>query len=100
MGHLALPKHVYLAGESTSHGGSLLGGTLYIRELGAGMVRQVVAAAGALKGDVMPSCSLDPIDLEAPGDLLPLVGAGADHPHLGHPLEQGLQLNDDVLSGG
>ena len=60
LGHLALPKHVCLAGESTGLGGGLLGNTLYIRELGAGVDpnkggRQLVAAAGTLKGDVMPS---------------------------------------------
>ena len=105
LGHLALPKHVRLAGESAGLGCGLLGGALYIRELGAGEDpskggRQLVAAAGALKGDVVPSCSLDPVDLEAPGDLLPLIGAGANHPHLGHPLEQGLELNKDFLWGG
>ena len=60
LGHLAPPKHVCLAGESTGLGGGLLGNTLYIRELGAGVDpnkggRQLVAAAGTLNGDVMPS---------------------------------------------
>jgi len=103
--HLAFPKHVRLASQSSLLEVSLLGHTLCIGESGARPEsseggRQLVLAAGALEGNVMPPRGLDPIDLEAPGGLFPLAGASFEVPHLVHPLEQRLELCGGFCGGG
>ena len=79
LGHLAFPKHMRLASQSSLLDGSLLGHTLCIGESRARPDsskggRQLVLATTALEGDVMPPRGLDTIDLEAPSSLFPLVG--------------------------
>lgn len=78
--HLAFPKHMRLASQSSLLDGSLLGHTLCIGESRARPDsskggRQLMLATTALECNVMPPRGLDTIDLEAPRSLFPLVGA-------------------------